>query len=279
MNGADTPDDGRARPRGADAGAGAVVFLGPTLPAARARALLPGATILPPARQGDLYRAVRDLRPAAVGLVDGLFLNGAAVWHREILWALAEGVRVLGAASMGALRCAETHIFGMEPIGKIAAAYIAGHYPPYEERFEDDDEVAVVHAPAGLGWLPASDAMVDLRETLAAAEAAGVVGRAARDALCAAQKRLHFPDRGLARLVETAPALAGAEGEAFAAWTRRAGNAVSQKRRDAEALMARLAADAASAPVRPAFHFERTAIWERFRARADAADALLGGPS
>jgi len=87
-------------------GAGAVVFLGPTLSAPDARTLLPGAVILPPARQGDLYRAVRDLRPASIGLVYGLFLNYAAVWHREILWALDEGVRVLGAASMCALRCA-----------------------------------------------------------------------------------------------------------------------------------------------------------------------------
>lgn len=268
MTGPETPRDGPTRPEHAEPGAGAIVFLGPTLPAARARTLLPGAAILPPARQGDLYRAVRDLRPTAVGLVDGLFLNGAAVWHREILWALSEGVRVLGAASMGALRCAETHIFGMEAVGKIAAAFIAGRYPSYEEPFEDDDEVAVVHAPAGLGWLPASDAMVDLRETLAVAEAAGVIGRATRDVLCASQKRLHFRDRSLDGLLKAAPALAGAEGEVFATWGRQAGNAVSQKRRDAEALMARLA-----------FRFERTAIWERFRAHADFADALSGGPS
>ena len=259
-------------------GAGAVVFLGPTLSAPDARTLLPGAVILPPARQGDLYRAVRDLRPAAIGLVDGLFLNDAAVWHREILWALDEGVRVLGAASMGALRCAETHIFGMEPVGKIADAFITGRYSPYEERFEDDDEVAIVHAPAELGWLPASDAMVDLRETLAAAEAAGKIGAAARDALCAAQKRLHFPCRSLHALIGSAPSIAGAEGEAFAAWARQNGNAVSQKRRDAEELMARLAGLPAPAPVRPAFRFERTAIWERFRAYADAADALAGNP-
>lgn len=278
MSGDEEPAGCPSRPGAAKAGDGTVVFIGLSLPAARARALLPGAAILPPAGQGDLYRAVRDLRPVAVGLVDGAFLDRGAVWHREILWALSEGVRVLGAASMGALRCAQTHSFGMEPVGKIAAAFIAGRYRPYEEPFGDEDEVAVEHSPAELGSLPLSDAMVDLRETLAAAEAAGVLGRAARDELCASQKRLHYPYRSLSRLAEAAPDLAGAEGAAFAAWARRPGNAVRQKRSDAEALLARLAAGPAPAPANPGFRFERTVFWERFRAYADVADALGGRP-
>ena len=100
----------------------AVVFLGPTLPHAAAADLLT-ATYLPPARQGDIYRAVRALRPVAVGLVDGRFLDTGTVWHREILWALSEGVHVFGAASMGALRAAELAPFGMRGIGQVFAAY------------------------------------------------------------------------------------------------------------------------------------------------------------
>ena len=37
-----------------------VVFLGPSLPVSRAKELLPGDVFLPPARQGDLYRAARE---------------------------------------------------------------------------------------------------------------------------------------------------------------------------------------------------------------------------
>ena len=38
----------------------AVIFLGPTLRPAEALARLPGAALRPPARQGDVFRAVRD---------------------------------------------------------------------------------------------------------------------------------------------------------------------------------------------------------------------------
>ncbi|MEJ0097006.1 MAG: TfuA-like protein [Bauldia sp.] len=44
---------------------------------------------------------------SVIGLVDGVFENVASVWHKEILYALSEGVQVFGAASMGALRAAD----------------------------------------------------------------------------------------------------------------------------------------------------------------------------
>ena len=101
-------------------GHGIIVFLGPSLPVTQAQALLPKATILPPARQGDLYRAARDRHPSTIALVDGIFATVPAVWHREILWAMTEArIRVFGAASMGALRAAELDVFGMVGFGKI----------------------------------------------------------------------------------------------------------------------------------------------------------------
>ena len=248
-----------------------VVFLGPSLPAAEARRLLPGSIILPPARQGDVYRAVRDHRPRRVALIDGTFASVPAVWHRELLWAMAEAqVRVYGAASMGALRAAELDVYGMVGVGKIYRSYRSGRYPPYAEPFEDDDEVAVVHGPPEMASVPVSLAMVDVRETLAVAQAAGRIGPVLRDRLAAAIKRYFYPDRSLARLVAAAEALAEPEGAALAAWLR-AGNAVSQKTRDATALLQRLAGGDERAAV-PAFQFERVQVWERFRAVADAGD-------
>lgn len=245
-----------------------VVFLGPSLPVQAAREILPDAVYLPPAQQGDIYRAVRSLDPEVVGLVDGAFLAVPAVWHREILWALEQGVRVAGAASMGALRAAELADFGMVGVGKIFEAYSAGRYAPFDDPFEDDDEVAIVHAPAELGGMPIVDAMVDLRETLAAAEAAGLLDRTARDALAGMMKAHHFSDRSFALLAEAARVtLDTARVGAFAAWL--ADNAISQKARDAAALLQAIACglpEASQPPVR----MERALVWERFVAAEEA---------
>jgi hypothetical protein len=253
-----------------------VVFLGPSLPVTEAQCLLPGAMILPPARQGDVYRVVRDYRPRRIGLVDGTFASVPAVWHREILWAVAEaGVRVYGAASMGALRAAELDVYGMIGIGKIYDSYRLGRYVPFTDPFEDDDEVAVVHGPPEMISLPASFAMVDVRETLATAEAVGLIDSAIRDRLATTLKRIYFPDRSISRLAEAAAALPEAEGGTLVAWLR-AGNAVSQKWRDAAALLRRLAdPDEVASP--PTFVFERVQLWEHFRTAADLAD--LGLPA
>ena len=92
-----------------------VVFLGPSLAAAEARQLLP-ARYLSPVRCGDVLR-VRRLRPRAIAIIDGLFESISAVWHKEILLALEDGIAVFGASSMGALRAAELDTFGMVGIG------------------------------------------------------------------------------------------------------------------------------------------------------------------
>ena len=42
----------------------------------------------------------------------GAFASVPAVRHKEILWALSEGIPVIGAASIGALRAAELTAFG-----------------------------------------------------------------------------------------------------------------------------------------------------------------------
>jgi hypothetical protein len=168
------------------------VFVGPTLAPNEARAVL-DAVYLPPAAQGDVYRVARE-RPRAIGIVDGYFERMPAVWHKEILWAMAQGVHVYGAASMGALRAAELAAFGMEGVGRIFEAYRDG-------ALEDDDEVAVAHGPAEDGYRAQSEAMVNLRATLAAAEAAGVVAPTTRGDLEAIAKALFYPERVYAHIL------------------------------------------------------------------------------
>ena len=125
------------------------------------------ADYLPPAGRGDVLRAALR-RPRVIAVVDGVFDRAPAVWHKEILFALSEGIHVYGAASMGALRAAELDRFGMRGIGEVYRAYADG-------SLEDDDEVAVAHGDARDGFRPVSDAMVDVRATLEAAVAEGIV--------------------------------------------------------------------------------------------------------
>ncbi|MBV5331336.1 tfuA protein, partial [bacterium] len=66
------------------------------------------------------------------------------------------------ASSMGALRAAELHVFGMVGIGRVFADY-------RDLIHEDDDEVAVIHGPAELGYPALSEAMVNIRATIAQA--------------------------------------------------------------------------------------------------------------
>ena len=161
----------------------ACVFVGPTL---RAEDLPQDGDIvvLPPVAKGDVYRVAQE-RPSAIGIVDGYFEGVLSVWHKEILWAMAEGIHVFGSASMGALRAAELHQFGMRGIGRIFEAYRAG-------ELEDDDEVAVIHGPAETGYLALSEAMVNIREDFGAAERNSIVAVATRDALIRIAKELFY---------------------------------------------------------------------------------------
>lgn len=213
------------------------VFLGPTMPAEKARELC-SAAILPPVRQGDVYRVASLYRPAAIGIIDGYFNQVPAVWHKEILWALEHGIHVLGAASMGALRAAELEPFGMRGVGRVFEAYRDGFLAPdTDATFEDDDEVAVVHGPPGTGYLPVSEAMVNIRVTLAAAEEAGVISSSTRRKLVHIAKRAFYPERNYDMLLEAAAeaTLPGKDIEGLRAWLPE--GRVDQKQLDAMALL------------------------------------------
>ncbi len=100
----------------------AYVFAGPTISRDEVARRQPTSICLPPVAQGDVYRVAQG-RPGAIGIIDGYFEGALSVWHKEILWAMAEGIHVFGSASMGALRAAELHAFGMRGVGPIFEAY------------------------------------------------------------------------------------------------------------------------------------------------------------
>ncbi|WP_437757058.1 TfuA-like protein [Sorangium sp. So ce1389] len=234
------------------------LFLGPTLAAAEAAAVL-DAVILPPAAHGDVYRAAQR-GATVIGIVDGYFEVMPAVWHKEILWAMREGVHVLGSASMGALRAVELAPFGMEGVGAVFEAY-------QRAELADDDEVAVAHAPAAYGYRPLSVAMVNIRATLAAAEERGVIRPATRVAMLRIAKQLFYPDRSYPRLLSEASATGLDAGELSALKDFLPEGQIDQKRADALAMLrvieARLSAGLAPKQVR--YHFEATIFWDSLR--------------
>jgi hypothetical protein len=242
----------------------AFVFIGPTL---RAEDLPPEGDIvvMPPVAQGDVYR-VAQARPSAVGIVDGYFEGVLSVWHKEILWAMAEGIHVFGSASMGALRAAELHPFGMRGTGRIFEAFRAG-------ELEDDDEVAVIHGPAETGYLPLSEAMVNIRATLAAAKRNGIIAAATRDALVRSAKELFYHDRTFERLLER-PAersMPPCELAALRAWLPQ--GRVDQKREDARAMLAAMRELLAGQPepMQIDYALEWTEVWDDATAAAAAS--------
>ncbi|HEY1563909.1 MAG TPA: TfuA-like protein [Gaiellaceae bacterium] len=226
-----------------------VVFLGPTLAVDEARAIL-DADYLPPAAQGDVLRAALR-RPRAIALVDGVFERVPAVWHKEILYALEQGVHVYGAASMGALRAAELDRYGMRGVGEVYRLYAEG-------VLEDDDEVAVAHADAENGFVPLSDAMVDVRATLRAAVADGIVTEETASEIAARVKATFYPRRFLLGAL----AAGDEEHERLRAWLPE--GRVERKRLDALALLRAVRDDLATGlePLRPSWRLQRTRFWE-----------------
>ncbi|MFF1271352.1 TfuA-like protein [Streptomyces anulatus] len=138
------------------------VFSGPTVSAARVREALPDAVTHPPVRHGDLMRLGAGPGDTVL-IIDGLWHQSAPVRHKEILALLADGVAVVGAASMGALRAAELAPYGMVGIGRIFEGFRSG-------ALDADDEVAVLHTEDGR---PLSEALVNLRAALTRAAADG----------------------------------------------------------------------------------------------------------
>jgi hypothetical protein len=173
-----------------------IVFLGPTLSVSVARTIV-DVLYLPPAAQGSVISAVLRYRPKRILIIDGVFQSEPAVRHKEILWALAHGVTVIGAASMGALRAAELHPFGMVGIGLIYRWYRRFSFAP-------DDAVAVVHGPAEVASPAETLSLVDLLMTIKAAHRAGAVHSRDRTTLMQAARKLNFRNRTLANVVQLA---------------------------------------------------------------------------
>lgn len=177
------------------------VFLGPTLSHTDARRLL-AANYYPPARMGDSYRLLGS-GVRVIVLIDGVFHQTASVWQRELLEALDNQIVLIGAASMGALRAAELHPFGMVGHGTIFSWYCNG-------VIEGDDEVALNHTDDTLGFRPLSEPLVNIRFTLQQAVELAYISQAQSNELLTYAKQTYYPERSYPSLLNS---------PAFNAWS------------------------------------------------------------
>jgi hypothetical protein len=206
-----------------------VLFAGPSLAGALAQSTLARHVVVNrgPVACGSVAAAVRD-GATAIGLVDGNFEATLSVWHKEILYALACGLEVGGAASMGALRAAECAAFGMRGFGSVFEGYADG-------SLVSDADVAQIHAPAELDYVSLSEPMVNIAATLAKARTAGVLLAEETLRLETLARRTFYKSRTYQGLLAQADWLDAKRRAALAAWF--AAEAVDQKRADALLLL------------------------------------------
>jgi hypothetical protein len=246
-----------------------VIFAGPSL-IPDDHGNFPQFRFVGPAARGDILRCLQQDQPQYIGLIDGVFEDQPAVLHKELLEALATGVGVYGASSMGALRAAELHTFGMIGVGQIFRDYHDG------TRVSDAD-VAVIHGPAALGHPPLSLPQVDVVATLASLADRGHLTRNEAQSIARISDALFYKTR-------TWDSLAAAVTPAQTRATRLAALLksahVQAKRLDAIALLNRIAQDCRKAPPpqRPPFAPPLTPAYQRVRrAILDAPDLSAQG--
>jgi hypothetical protein len=254
-----------------------VVFCGPSLPVLTISRWLRGAEVRPPASRGDIYRATMQ-GAVAIGLIDGACDESGSVWHKELLWALKQGVFVYGAAGLGAIRAAELHRSGMLGVGRIFGWYRDG-------SIDADDEVMVAHGTRDTDYRVQSEALVNVRATLERAVGAWIISEADARTLIQVARTQFYPTRTFGSLLETAQAKRAVAVETIArlndwlasGWDMR----IDQKRIDAEAMVRRIASaahDARSSAT--SIEFEYTQGWDALTRQiaTEVSAIVLGEP-
>ncbi|MEJ0011563.1 MAG: TfuA-like protein [Bauldia sp.] len=228
-----------------------IVFAGPSLPDAADHAAI--AQVRGPAALGDVAKAVLE-GATVIGIVDGYFENIASVWHKEILYALSQGVTVMGGASMGALRAAECAPYGMVGVGAVFRAYASG-------ALIDDDAVGQVHGPEELGYIALTEPLVNIAATLAGLRDRALISGAEHDALLVTATGAFFKQRTWPKIVAATAIDSPRRGEIARLVNE---NRRDLKREDAIAVVAAVEA-APDARIGPpaAWKFTETQMWTR----------------
>jgi hypothetical protein len=163
-----------------------IVYLGPSLRLEAAASAL-AADYRPPVKRGDLPTG----HDGTIVIIDGEFHQNLSVSPKEILRLLDAGTRVIGAASMGALRAVELGRYGMEGFGWVFEAYRSG-------MVDADDEVAVSYSPQDLSCLTVP--LVNVRRWLDDLTAGGDIDLRTASRLLESARQLFYADRTQERL-------------------------------------------------------------------------------
>lgn len=135
------------------------VFIGPTAFGLDSSLKSTDVEFHEPAQRNDFIKLLPWLaRGDHIALVDGRFGDVPAVGHKEILSTLALGHIVWGVSSIGAIRAAEMHSFGVRPFGEVARAFI-------DTPDLADDEVALNYVPIP-PYKSVSEPMIHLRKAI-----------------------------------------------------------------------------------------------------------------
>ncbi|MFI5175725.1 MAG: TfuA-like protein [Terriglobia bacterium] len=170
------------------------LYAGPTLLGTPCGGIKPprGIRLLPPAQRGDIEKLVSYSRPGVIILVDGVFHQYLAVGHAEIREAVAEGWRVWGLSSMGAIRAYEMRNVGVRGYGRVYECFFQ------HEDFRDD-EVALLHEPEP-PFRSFSEPLVHIRFWLLEMMETRLLSPSQHDQILESLKSMWFGDRTLLRV-------------------------------------------------------------------------------
>lgn len=123
------------------------------------RSLIHRIDFKPSIKRGDIITLLNNkIFFDEIIIIDGVFDQSRSITHKEILLALERGIKVTGLSSIGALRAAELHEFGMFGFGEIFNMYFRG-------EIDADDEVAVSFVNKN-GKIYSTIPLINIRKTV-----------------------------------------------------------------------------------------------------------------
>ena len=164
-----------------------IIYTGLSISHKQAKEILPDAIYMPPIKRGDIEEILEKYDDIdIIGIIDGVFHQSPAVAHKEILKALKNGIKVVGGASMGALRACELYPYGMEGVGSIFNDY-------KNEVIDSDDDVAVALDPESYEQL--SESYINIRYNLEFACDDEIITTQQKQQILDAAKQTYYPKR------------------------------------------------------------------------------------
>lgn len=174
-----------------------ITFAGPSLPAipdSTWNSLLNQVQLRPPAQEGDILAAI-DNHPHTLVLIDGYYFDGrdhivAAVKPQELIAAVNAGIRIIGAASMGAIYAAELGQHGVVGVGQVFEWFRDG-------ILQGSDELVILHLPEEFGYQHITVALVEVRYALQQLVNDQLISSTSSQLLIETIKELPFTERSL----------------------------------------------------------------------------------